>query len=758
MKPSRLISTIIAFIFAFNTNAQVRGDVNQDLSTDISDIVAVINVIAGDSQYSSTADVNEDKEIDISDIVAIINIIVGPGYDQKQYDTLVADIKRLIRSNDDITYSDVSAYLNTNKYVESYEVEDGTMYISTTDGMELQVDLNGEVELEQTDDDELDVDSLSDQIHEALGYDLDNMDETTAKTRREMVSFSAAAASSKFKANAVIDDGQILTSKKILVWAPWKQGFDDIKYNVERMAKRHGLNCEVVQGGSCTLGSMLNFSNYPLVVLVCHGNKRGELCLPPTDYWKNYLGCPGFSKVILKYTDKDVDMEEYISLNPLTGKCIPNMKFKTIIWTIMCHAGVENSAIRKACENQCAAAFTGASKIVNAYCPLKFLLKFTALFFNEGKGGVPVSYAFSGKLTQDKSLDYEFTTKRRRIVEGKYNLSVNKNVEFKTPNAIRAKINKPRAYLTMLYNTIVKKKPMVLAASSSTSYDYIEAGFRFVNTSTGETKHVPFSAENVDSYQLYDYQDILSRCVITGKTDDLPPGKYIYHSYLKTIDGIVYSDEGHEFEVEEEDPAVLAGLCPDSHHPHAIDLGLGVKWACCNVGASAPWEYGGYYAWGETEEKNYYSPSTYTFAYVDDDGEAYETVSGQSYSYKNIGNDIFNTNYDVAHVKWGGGWCMPCYTYINSLINQCSREWISVNSVYGRKCTGPSGASIFLPAAGSRRRDTAVGVGTTAHYRSSTQSMDQQTFAYNLFFDSRSLFWLTGALRDAGCSVRPVKE
>lgn len=42
----------------------------------------------------------------------------------------------------------------------------------------------------------------------------------------------------------------------------------------------------------------------------------------------------------------------------------------------------------------------------------------------------------------------------------------------------------------------------------------------------------------------------------------------------------------------------------EDSHPHAIDLGLSVKWACCNVGAIKPEEFGGYYAWGETIEKN----------------------------------------------------------------------------------------------------------------------------------------------------------
>ena len=55
----------------------VKGDVNQDGKVDISDIVAVINTIAGDTTYKSTANVNGDTSIDISDIVAIINIIAG---------------------------------------------------------------------------------------------------------------------------------------------------------------------------------------------------------------------------------------------------------------------------------------------------------------------------------------------------------------------------------------------------------------------------------------------------------------------------------------------------------------------------------------------------------------------------------------------------------------------------------------------------------------------------------------------------------
>jgi hypothetical protein len=53
-----------------------KGDVNEDDKVDISDIVAVINQIAGTASYKN-ADVNGDSKVDISDIVAIINIIAG---------------------------------------------------------------------------------------------------------------------------------------------------------------------------------------------------------------------------------------------------------------------------------------------------------------------------------------------------------------------------------------------------------------------------------------------------------------------------------------------------------------------------------------------------------------------------------------------------------------------------------------------------------------------------------------------------------
>ena len=58
---------------------------------------------------------------------------------------------------------------------------------------------------------------------------------------------------------------------------------------------------------------------------------------------------------------------------------------------------------------------------------------------------------------------------------------------------------------------------------------------------------------------------------------------------------------------------MFAQTSPDSNHPHAIDLGFGVKFACCNVGASSPEQDGKYYAWGETKEKSIYGMVYYKY-------------------------------------------------------------------------------------------------------------------------------------------------
>ena len=182
---------------------------------------------------------------------------------------------------------------------------------------------------------------------------------------------------------------------------------------------------------------------------------------------------------------------------------------------------------------------------------------------------------------------------------------------------------------------------------------------------------------------------------------------------------------------------ILGGT--DNHE--YVDLGLpsGTLWATCNVGASRPEKYGGYYAWGETKEKEVYSYENYLYRNID------------------IGQDICGTQYDVAQVKWGGAWRMPSREELNELWNYCSHEWTSENGVYGMRLTAENGKSIFLPAAGYNRNSD---IGSFGFYRSgngpSTHDPLMPSYPYYLQFASYGLDDLGDCPAFYGLSVRPV--
>ena len=182
---------------------------------------------------------------------------------------------------------------------------------------------------------------------------------------------------------------------------------------------------------------------------------------------------------------------------------------------------------------------------------------------------------------------------------------------------------------------------------------------------------------------------------------------------------------------------------PDTHE--YVDLGLpsGTLWATMNIGADSPEEYGDYFAWGETEEKDVYDGSTYKYY--------------QNDSYVSLGSDISGTEYDVAHVKWGGNWVMPTLVDIKELVDNCTIEWTTLNGVTGQRFISKiNNNSIFLPAADFRWGGGLPYVGSNGYYWSSTQHPVYSGHAYYLDFYSGSADWYSNG-RSLGYSVRPVR-
>lgn len=204
--------------------------------------------------------------------------------------------------------------------------------------------------------------------------------------------------------------------------------------------------------------------------------------------------------------------------------------------------------------------------------------------------------------------------------------------------------------------------------------------------------------------------------------------KHTLRATLYDIDGTVIDEAIFVVETDVEG-------CDDANHPHAVDLGLSVKWACCNVGASTPEDYGDYFAWGETSPKSAYNWDTYQH-WVDYNGDGW-----WDYGESTINSDISGTQYDAARANWGGSWRMPTLAEMKELVDKCDWVWTSVNGINGRRVTGPNGNSIFISAAGYRHGSSVSGVGESGDCWSSTPLEDYDVDAYYLFFGSVWFDW-----------------
>lgn len=185
-----------------------------------------------------------------------------------------------------------------------------------------------------------------------------------------------------------------------------------------------------------------------------------------------------------------------------------------------------------------------------------------------------------------------------------------------------------------------------------------------------------------------------------------------------------------------------------------VDLGLSVKWATMNVGATAPEGFGKYFAWGETAEKSDYSWYNYKYC------EGTDTTMITKYCIKSSEGTVDNKTTleledDAAHANWGSTWRMPTYAEWNELREQCTWTWTTQNGIEGNLVIAKNGNSIFLPAAGYYYGTGLFSVGLYSEYWTSSLKEDNSHQAYNSFFARGDRYW-GFALRSRGHSIRPV--
>ena len=193
-----------------------------------------------------------------------------------------------------------------------------------------------------------------------------------------------------------------------------------------------------------------------------------------------------------------------------------------------------------------------------------------------------------------------------------------------------------------------------------------------------------------------------------------------------------------------------------------VDLGLSVKWANKNVGASNVSDYGDYFAWAETVPKEEYDWSTYKYS---EDGATIMT----KYNYTSLGSvrdflvELESVD-DAASMNMGSGWRCPSLEEMNELIQQCSWTWSSnymgsgtAGYIVTSKVEGFTGNFIFLPAAGHYGGSHLYDTNKGGMYW--TSSLAEDSFAHimacQLYFSEGEICTMP-ADRQLGMTIRGV--
>ena len=184
--------------------------------------------------------------------------------------------------------------------------------------------------------------------------------------------------------------------------------------------------------------------------------------------------------------------------------------------------------------------------------------------------------------------------------------------------------------------------------------------------------------------------------------------------------------------------------------PEAVDLGLSVKWASFNLGATTPAEGGDFYAWGELSLKSNYTWSTYQFA---------SSASGPFSKYTTSGS-VLEASDDIATATLGEPWRIPTREECEELMNEENCSWVfsMEGKQAGFKVTGKKEGfttqSIFLPVVGYKEKTVLIGKDEVANFWSSTLA-DDPSKAHSMGM-SETIICGGDIPRFIGLSIRPV--
>lgn len=239
--------------------------------------------------------------------------------------------------------------------------------------------------------------------------------------------------------------------------------------------------------------------------------------------------------------------------------------------------------------------------------------------------------------------------------------------------------------------------------------------------------------------------------------EPLLPGGTIYHFTLQAYSGTY---EYHTLlKTAEATFASAASTVPEG----AVDLGLSVYWAKCNLGAGNPEQSGGFFAWGDTTPGGEGHPFDIDhYKFFQREPEQYLKYNPDDQFGPMDGKTVLEPEDDAAHVSLGGKWRMPTREEMEELLS-LSFTWGSCGGINGWYFYGANGQEIFLPAAGiiigTECLDSSVvddpSTGKLYYWTSTVDYNEKSTLAWHLsgYFGHANL---QKTFRQYGLPIRPV--
>lgn len=191
--------------------------------------------------------------------------------------------------------------------------------------------------------------------------------------------------------------------------------------------------------------------------------------------------------------------------------------------------------------------------------------------------------------------------------------------------------------------------------------------------------------------------------------------KYYYRLVARIGNDIIVEEADHEFQTE-----------PDTR---IVDLGLSVKWASMNVGATSPEEAGYYVQWGAIDENGV--------------------------QYNGSGNISSDKEHDIATYQWGDQWRMPTTEEFEELYKYCKATYEIINGKAGIRFSRNNN-SIFLPLTGGRVSSTVEQLNEAGYYWTSESSPYVANYLFLMPSIYKDFFKINTIQKTLGVCVRPV--